>query len=216
MVEDAKYASTYEPAYPTFFLPLLQVEKKPDGSLSGDNFIGAAELHIAARPDKLEPLVRRTIEQVDPNLAVLDVVSYGEQLSLRFNQERLIATLTELFGALALVLASVGLYGLVTLGVARRTAEIGVRIALGATRERIIQLVLREAGIQILLGIVIGSALALAGARLIQHQLFQIWSYDPLTLGGAILLLGACATLAALVPARRAASVDPIRALRIE
>jgi macrolide transport system ATP-binding/permease protein len=216
VVEDAKYASTHEPAYPTFFVPLMQMEKKPDGSLSSENFIGAVELHIAASLDKLEPLVRRTIEQVDPKLAILDVVGYGDQLSLQFNQERLIATLTQLFGLLALVLACVGLYGLVTLGVARRSAEIGVRIALGATRERIIKLVLREAGIQILLGVVIGLALALAGARLMRHQLFHIWSYDPLTLGAAVLLLGACATLAALVPARRAAAVDPIRALRIE
>lgn len=216
VVEDAKYNSTYQPAYPTFFLPLLQMETKADGSLSGDNFIGAVELHVSGNTSQLESLVRRTVEQVDSNLAVMRVINYGQQLSLWFNQERLIATLTQLFGFLALILASVGLYGLVTLGVVRRTAEIGVRIALGASREKIVALVLREAAIQVLLGVAIGSALALAGARLIRHQLFGIGSYDPLTLAGAVLLLAACATIAALVPARRAAILDPMSALRVE
>ncbi|HEX3685369.1 MAG TPA: ABC transporter permease [Bryobacteraceae bacterium] len=216
IVEDAKYNSTYQPAYPTFFLPLLQMEKKADGSLSGDNFIGSIELHVGGNTDQLEALVRRTVEQVDANLAVMGVTSYGQQLSLWFNQERLIATLTQLFGLLALILASVGLYGLVTLGVARRTAEIGVRIALGASREKIVALVLRGAILQVILGVAIGLPLTLAGARLIQHQLFGIRSYDPLTQGAAIILLAACATAAALVPARRAARVDPMLALRVE
>lgn len=216
IVEDAKYTSTYRPAYPTFFLPLLQIERNPDGSVSRDNFISDIELHVSRKTDELEPLVRRTIEQADPNLAVLGVISYGEQLNLVFNQERLIAALTQLFALLALVLASIGLYGLVTLGVIRRTAEIGVRIALGATREKIIAMVVRGAIVQVFLGMALGLPLTLAGAKLIQHQLFGIWSYDPVTLAGAVILLGSCATIAALVPARRAAVLDPMLALRVE
>lgn len=216
VVEDAKYNSTYRPAYPTFFLPLLQMEKQADGSLSRDNFIGSIELHVSGNTDQLELLVRRTVEQVDSNLAVMGIVSYGQQLSLWFNQERLVATLTQLFGLLALILASVGLYGLVTLGVVRRTSEIGVRIALGASREKIVALLLRAAIIQVILGVAIGLPLTLAGARLIQHQLFGVGSYDPATLLGAVILLAACATVATLVPACRAAAGDPMLALRIE
>lgn len=216
MVEDAKYVSTYQPPYPTFFLPLLQFARKPDGSLAGSNYINDIVLHVSGTPNRLEPLVRQTIERVDPNIAVLDVLGYGEQLSLQFNQERLIATLTGLFGLLALVLASVGLYGLVTLAVARRTAEIGVRIALGASRERVLAMILRGAIIQVFLGLAIGFPLTLAGATLIRHQLFAVSSYDPGILAGAALLLGGCAVIAALVPARRAAIIDPMLALRIE
>ncbi len=216
IVEDAKYFSTYEPAYPTFFLPLLQIDKKPDGSLAGDNYINDIELHVSGNAKNLEPLVRRTIDEVDSKIAVLDVLSYGEQLSLQFNQERLIAILTELFGLLALLLASVGLYSLVALAVARRTAEIGVRIALGASRGAVVVMILRGAIVQVSLGLAIGLPLALAGARLIQHQLFGLSAYDPATLIGAALLLGACALMAAFLPARRSASIDPMLALRVE
>jgi ABC-type antimicrobial peptide transport system permease subunit len=216
VVEDAKYVSTHEPAYPTFFLPLLQFEKKPDGSLAASNNINDVVLHVRGGSSNLEPLVRKTIDDVDPNVAVLDVLSYGEQLSLQFNHERLIATLTGLFGLLALVLASVGLYGLVTLAVARRTAEIGVRVALGATRGRVVAMILRGAIVQVCLGLAIGFPLTLAGTTLIRHQLFAVSSYDPAVLGGAALLLGGCAIIAALLPARRAAIIDPMLALRIE
>ncbi|MGA8026964.1 MAG: ABC transporter permease [Bryobacteraceae bacterium] len=216
IVEDAKYNSTYQPAFPTFFLPLFQMEKNPDGSLSGDNYIGNIVLHVDGTANNLEPLVRRTIEDIDPNIAVLSIRSYGEQLSRQFDQERLIATLTQLFGLLALALASVGLYGLVALSVARRTAEIGIRIALGASRDRVITMILRGAIIHVCLGLAIGVPLVLAGARLIRHQLFGVSSYDPVTIAGAALLLGACAIAAALGPARRAARLDPMRALRVE
>src|SRR5439155_11943144 len=107
IVEDAKYQDTRGPAYATFFLPLLQT---PSGeSLNG--WVGAIELHVAGKPENLEPAVRKAVAEVDPNLTVLNMMSFGEQVARTFNQERLIARLTELFGALGLVLACVGLYG---------------------------------------------------------------------------------------------------------
>ena len=144
------------------------------------------------------------------------MLSFGEQVALNFNQERLIARLTELFGALALILACLGLYGLTAYSVARRTNEIGIRMALGADRRNVLGLVLRSALAQVGLGLAIGIPASLAGGFLLASQLYQVKSYDPLILGAAALILAGAAILAASVPARRASRVDPIVALRHE
>jgi predicted permease len=212
IVEDAKYQDTRGPAYATFFFPLLQAP--PGEPLRG--WVSAIELHVADRVDGIEPAVRRAIAGIDPRITVLRVLSFGEQVALNFNQERLMARLTELFGALALILACLGLYGLTAYSVARRTNEIGIRMALGADRGNVLGLVLRSALMQVGLGLAIGIPAALAGGYVLASQLYQVKSYDPVILGAAALILAGAAVLAASIPARRASRVDPIVALRHE
>jgi predicted permease len=217
IVEDAKYQDAREPAYATFFLPFLQMSKDPKQSfMVSSHYIGDIELHVAGRPENLEGAVRRTLAGIDPNLTVLDMMTLSEQVSGNFNQDRVIARLTELYGLLALALACVGLYGVTSYSVARRTSEIGIRMALGATRSNVLGLVLREAAVQLGLGLVVGVAAALAAGRLLASQLFGVTVRDPLTLIFAAVVLSVSAVVAAFVPARRAASVDPMRALRTE
>ena len=117
---------------------------------------------------------------------------------------------------LALVLAAVGLYGVTAYSVERRTAEIGVRIALGANRTSVVEMVLKGAFLQILIGLLIGVPAAIACARLIEAKLYQVKGWDPLVIGGAVAALGVCALVASVVPARRAAGVNPVKALRVE
>jgi len=220
IVEDAKYQDARKPAYRMFFLPFLQtVTDKNPAYVTGmvrSNYIGDIELRVAGKPENLESAVRRTLADIDPNLTVLNMQSFGEQLSLNFNQDRLIARLTELFGLLALILACVGLYGVTAYSVARRTGEIGIRMALGANRRSVLKLVLRGALLQLGLGLVIGIPVALAGGSLMASQLYGVKSHDPGILALAAAILAACALVAGFVPARRAASIDPMRALRTE
>jgi ABC-type antimicrobial peptide transport system permease subunit len=133
-----------------------------------------------------------------------------------FNQDRLIAWLTELFGLLALILACVGLYGVTAYSVARRTSEIGIRMALGANRASVLRLVLQGALIQLALGLVVGIPVAFAGGRLLSSQLYGVKTHDPMVLGLAAAVLAASALAAGFVPARRAASIEPMQALRTE
>jgi predicted permease len=218
VVADAKYHEAREPVNPTFFLPLLQMSEKEwaKSSLARSNFIHDIELRLGGRPGNLEAQVRRTIAETDPNVTVVNVENFAEQVSLNFNLERLIARLTGIFGALALLLACIGLYGVMAYSVARRSGEIGVRIALGAGRGSVIGMVLRGACLQIGLGLAIGLPVTLAAGRALASQLYGVKSYDPLVLGGAAVVLAACALIASFLPARRAASIHPMQALRSE
>ncbi|HEV2498654.1 MAG TPA: FtsX-like permease family protein, partial [Terriglobia bacterium] len=182
----------------------------------GAEYIGDIELHVAGRPENLEAAVRRTLNNINPNLTILDMLSLQEQLDLNFNQDKLVARLTELFGLLALILACVGLYGVTSYSVARRTNEIGIRMALGANRGNVVWLVLREALIQLVIGLAIGIPVVLAGGKLMASQLYGVKSHNPVILVVAIVVLAACSVAAALVPSRRAASIDPMQALRME
>jgi predicted permease len=212
VVEDAKYQDTRGPAYATFFLPLLQIP--PGDPLRG--WVGAIELHVVGKPENLESAVRKTLADVDSNLTVLNMVSFGEQVARNFNQERLIARLAELFGGLALILSCIGLYGITAYTVVRRTNEIGIRMALGADRGSVLGLVLRAALAQLGSGLAIGIPAALAGGRVLAGQLYGVKSYDPMILGLSAIILAACTFLAASIPARRAMRVDPVVALRYE
>jgi predicted permease len=215
IVQDAKYQDARQPAYPTFFMPFLQLPKDPKLSFFvGAAYIGDIELHVAGRPQNIEQTVRRTLANINPNLTILDMLSLSEQLDLNFNQDKLIARLTELFGLLALALACVGLYGVMSYSVAQRTSEIGIRMALGADQPKIVWLVLSSALIQLGVGIAVGIPIALAGGRVLSTELYGVKSYNPVILALAAAVLTACALLAGLIPARRAASVDPVQALR--
>jgi ABC-type antimicrobial peptide transport system permease subunit len=187
--------------------------------ISGESqslFMQALLLHFNAPQQNVEGLIRRTLAGIDPNLTVVNLQSFDEQVVDNFTQERLIARLSSLFGILALILASVGLYGVMSYLVARRTSEIGVRMALGARRSSVLALVLRGALWQILIGLGLGIHAALLAGHLMTSQLFGVGGYDPLAIVGATLVFGLCAAAAGFIPARRAASIEPMRALRTD
>jgi ABC-type antimicrobial peptide transport system permease subunit len=163
-----------------------------------------------------DALIRRTLAAIDPNLTVMDLRPFETQVASNFDQDRLIAQLTTLFGILALILASVGLYGVMSYFVARRTGEIGIRMALGASRPSVVAMVMRGALWQVLIGLVFGIAGALYAGYLMQSLLYGVGAYDPLALAGATLILALCAAAASFIPARRAASIEPMQALRID
>ena len=173
-------------------------------------------VRASAEPGVLEPAIRRALAEVDPDLHVLRVLPHAEQVGANFRIERLMARLTSIYGLLALALASVGLYGITAFGVAQRTREIGVRMALGADRSRIVRTMVRGPIVQTLIGLAIGVPLALAGTRLIATQLYGVGSQDRVVFGAAMAVLLACAVLAAIGPALRAASINPVNALRGE
>ena len=165
---------------------------------------------------QIGPQIRRLVQQLDANLPVTNMKSMQMRIEQSVFAERLIALLAAAFGALATLLAAIGLYGVIAYTVARRTSEIGVRIALGASRGGVLWLVLKEAGLLALAGIAVGVPAALAFSRLVKSQLFDISAADPITFAAAGLLLAAIALLAGYIPGRRAARIDPLIALRYE
>ena len=179
-------------------------------------FVGSIILQFDRPQQDAEAMVRRALANIDPNLTVFYFASYDSQVAGNFNQDRLIARLTSLFGVLALTLASVGLYGVVSFFVVRRTSEIGIRMAMGATRARVISMVLHGALWQILIGIILGIPAALYACHLFASLLYRVSATNPLAYLGAAITLGMCAIAAGFIPARRAASIDPMRALRDE
>jgi predicted permease len=221
IVADAKYNNPKDPMRPMYFRPMTQLNTmlKEHSAITAETrslFPNSITIRYVGDGASLESLVRRTLANINPNLTVLDFKSMDYQVAGNFNQERLISRLTALFGGLALVLASVGLYGITAYSVARRTSEIGVRMALGANRGDVVALVLRAASWQVGLGLAIGIPVALLGGRLMSSQLFGVKTYDPLTIAAAVLVLSAFAAVAGFIPARRAASIEPMNALRTE
>ena len=220
VAKNAKYRNPANPQNPMFFLPFSQMTAYgPSGYQrleSGTLYAQVIEVRVAGAPAAYQDTLRKVLAEIDPKLALIHVDTYTDQVALQFNQERLIARLTSLFGALALVLASIGLYGVTAYNVARRTGEIGIRMALGADRANVIRMVLKSAMAQTAVGLCVGLPIAIFCGRLLQHQLYEVNRFDPFVLGGATLTLAGFAIIAAVIPARRAASVDPNKALRIE
>jgi predicted permease len=173
-------------------------------------------LRTQADPHLLEDALRERMRQFDPHVPVVDLETVNEQIGFSLRTERLVACLSAVFGALATLLAVIGLYGVMAYAVMRRTREIGIRIALGALPGKVISMVMREVFILIGAGLATGTALALALANLIRSQLFGLSPDDPRTLAGAAIALLVAAGLAGFIPALRASKVDPIQALRSE
>jgi ABC-type antimicrobial peptide transport system permease subunit len=167
-------------------------------------------------PGALEAQLTRLLAGLDPNLTINSIRTMRQQVDLSFDQERAVASLAGLFGVVALVLAAVGLYGVTAYTVAQRTNEIGIRMALGADRPKVIQLILGGAFKRVLVGLLLGLPLAVGAGRLIAAQLYGVSSWDPLALTVAGGSLAICSFFAALIPANRAASISPMNALRIE
>lgn len=220
IVEDAQYVDPAIVHYPTFFLPLLQTEKYEDSAEDMEQmdsaYANVIQLHVAGRPEDFEEPLRLALAGIDPNLTVIRMTSLEGQVSRNFDQQRMVARLTTLYGLLALVLASVGLYGVASYAAVRRTNEIGIRMALGADRRSVLGMMLRGGMQPIALGLAIGVPVALGGARVIASRLYGVKSYDPLIFAGAVVILALCAVAAAYVPAHRAASIEPMQALRAE
>ncbi|MGZ4845537.1 MAG: ABC transporter permease [Candidatus Angelobacter sp.] len=222
VVRDAKFAGwgLSRPARPMFYVPLTQSVNYKNELMAKielrSHFIGGMMLVTNASPGTLEPLLTRTFADVDPNLTITSVRTMQQQVDLSFNQERAVASLAGLFGIVALLLAAVGLYGVTAYTVAQRTQEIGIRMALGADRVNVVQMVLAGASKRVLGGLLLGVPLAIGAGRLISAQLYGVSSWDPMALGMAAAALAISAFFAAVIPARRAASISPMKALRTE
>jgi predicted permease len=221
IVADAKYNNPRDEVRPMYFRPLNQ-QLKVVGDINAATaearslYINSVTLRFSQKPQNVDSQIRHALADVDPNLTVMDLRSLDDQVSTNFNQERMVARLTMLFGVLALVVAAVGLYGITSYTVARRTSEIGLRMALGANRMDVLRMVLRGAFLQVALGLGIGIPIAIFGARYMADQLYGVRAFDPRSIGIAVVALLAAASLAGMIPARRAASIEPMEALRTE
>jgi predicted permease len=222
IVGDAKFAGfeLEKPARPMFYVPLMQNVKYDNELMKKlelrSHYLGGILLVTKTPTGTLEPLVTRALADLDPNMTITSIRTMQEQIDLSFDQERAVASLAGLFGVVALILAAIGLYGVTAYSVAQRTNEIGIRMVLGANRSKVFQLVLRGAFQRVLIGLVLGLPLAVGAGRLISAQLYGVPSWDPLALTIAAVALAICSFVAAIIPANRAASIQPMNALRTE
>jgi predicted permease len=207
LVADTKYLRLREPFGPLFYVPIAQ---DPSPSLSDQLLI-----RTSAPTGTLFPALRRAIAEADPE-ARFTFYAYRERIEGALRSERLMATLSTAFGILAALLSAIGLHGVMSYMVARRRNELGIRMALGADRRRIIALVMRESANVLAIGLAAGAALSIYAASFARKLLFGLTPYDPATLLTTALLLAAVAFAATWIPARRAASQDPTTALRDE
>jgi predicted permease len=206
VVGDVKYNSVRDPAPPTMYTPYLQ----------GRVVAAAMAVRTAADPATVTGAIRNAVREVDANLPMIDVSTQIEQIERRFQQEKVFAQAYTLFGVLALLLAAIGLFGLMSYSVSRRTNEIGIRMALGAQRQDVLRLVMRESMLLVTIGAVIGVGVALFASRFVATLLYGLAGTDPLSVAIATIVMIGVSALAGFLPARRASRVDPMVALRYD
>jgi macrolide transport system ATP-binding/permease protein len=218
VVDDTTYTSVQWKDHAMFFVPITQRPASDKTPIATDITLYAGAIVIEAdRPmNDMERLAQRTLSGINPNLTIVKFQAFDQQIADRFNDNRMIAQLTSLFGGLALLLATIGLYGVTAYTVVRRTSEIGIRMALGAERTRVIGMVMRGAMTQAFLGLIVGVPVAMLCVRYVKAQLYEIASVDLGVMAVAIVVLVVAACIAGMIPARRAASINPVQALRVE
>jgi predicted permease len=221
IVRDAKFAGFEldRPARPMFYVPMAQTVEYTHALMKRlefqSHFMGGLLLVTDLPPATLEPELKRTLAAADPNLTITSVRTLQQQVDRSFDQERAVASLAGLFGVVALVLAAIGLYGVTAYSVAQRTNEIGIRMALGADRGNVVGMVLHGAFRRVVVGLLLGLPLAVGAGYLLSAQLYGVRFWDPAALVVGATALAVCAFFAAVIPARRAASISPTDALRI-
>ncbi|QNI37049.1 ABC transporter permease [Edaphobacter albus] len=228
VVDDVKYWDPAGKVRPMFFTPMAQTtnfdalvasQMTRDRANKNERFRHFATnviVRYEGDPAAATAEVRRALQQINPGMVIDQLTTYDDQVGNYFTQQRLVVRLTSIFGALALILASIGLYGVTAYGVARRVPEIGLRMALGANRANVVQLILRGAAIQVVIGLIAGIPLALLAGHFLEAQLYEVKGYSVLPLVTACVALVLSALIASVVPARRASIIEPMQALRTE
>jgi len=217
VVEDTTYTSVYWKNHAMYFVPLTQRPANSENPVEKDlsMYAGAIVVETSRPVNNMEKVALGTLASINPNLTIVKFQTFEQQIDARFTEERLIARLTSLFGALALLLAALGLYGVTAYTVVRRTSEIGIRMALGAERSRVIAMVMRGTMLQALLGLLIGAPVAMFCVRYVKSQLYEISSVNFTVMAAAAATLAVASAIAGIIPARRAASINPVEALRV-
>jgi predicted lysophospholipase L1 biosynthesis ABC-type transport system permease subunit len=218
VVEDTVYRDVRMKNNPMTFVPILQraaSDKRPIDKV-GALYAGTIVIETAGPMRDMEAIARKTLADINSDLTVVKFQTFDQQIADQFTQERMISRLMTVFGGLALLLATVGLYGVTSYTVARRSNEIGIRMALGSGRGNVVAMILRGAMIQVLLGVAIGVPVALFCVRLVESQLYEITNADGNVMANALAALMIAACIAAFIPARRAASIDPVQAIKVE
>ena len=207
VAKDTKYENLRAPAQRVIYLPYTWPHPEPEMSIA-----------VRARTDMatLSPALRREVRAANPEFAVQRITTQSKLVNDTLVRERLLATVGGFFGVLALLMAAIGLYGIMSYTVVQRTQEIGIRMALGATRHEVLGMILRESLLVVAAGTIVGAAAALAAARLISTLLFGVSAQDPATAVIVVCVLVAAALAAAFIPARRAAQTEPIVALHYD
>lgn len=222
VAKDARYLARNfgKPVVPFFFIPESQYDVFPTAAnTQGDlrtHFLSDIVIETKPGAHLSSAQLRRAMASVDPNLPIISIHSLKEQVAAQFTQQRLLARLTSFFGVLSLLLSCIGLYGATAYNAGQRTNEIGIRMALGATRGHILALILRGAFGLILLGLLIGLPLTFVAGQVLDHQLYDLNPYAPVVISIAVTALGISALIASLIPALRASRISPLEALHTE